>query len=164
MVSEAKSIRLLIATVKREWAIAQERATVVAAMCPVLRNGAQPQDLGWTALQLHYWYIACERIFERLAVAFDTRIAWSEGYHAELLQQMALDIPGIRPPVLQDSTAKALDEYRAFHHLVRTLYDGSFDQERVRALAERLPRVSQMVSQDWQTFEQAMWALHGLVR
>lgn len=160
MKDETKSLRLLIAEVNREWAMAEERATTLAMLLPSLREASPREaEVGWAALQLHYWYTACERMFEHITTAFDTPVPRSERYHADLLHQMSLDIPGIRPPVLRPVTVQALDEYRAFRHLVRNLYAGTFDPDRVRALAEKLPQVSEMVSQDWRAFEQALWRM-----
>ncbi|MBI3950814.1 MAG: nucleotidyltransferase domain-containing protein [Acidobacteria bacterium] len=160
MGNETKSFRLLIAEARREWAIVEERATTLAALLPSLREvSPREADVGWAALQLHYWYTACERIFEHIATAFDTPVERSDRYHTDLLRQMSLDIPDVRPPILQPATVQALDEYRAFRHLVRDLYAGTFDPERVRVVVEKLPQVSEMVSQDWQAFEQVLWRM-----
>jgi predicted nucleotidyltransferase len=156
---DTQSLRLLIAEVTREWAIAGERAEVVASTLPTLEASPREADIGWIALQLHYWYTACEQMFERIAVAFGTLVEQSNRYHIDLLHQMSLDIPGIRPPVLQSATVRSLDEYRAFRHLVRNLYAGTLDPEHVRRLAENLPQVSGMVLHDWEGFGEILWRM-----
>ena len=50
-----------------------------------------------------------------------------ETWHTELLRQMSLDVPDVRPPVLQAETAARLDEYRKFRHRIRNIYATNLD-------------------------------------
>ena len=56
----------------------------------------------------------------------------------ELLRQVALDLPGVRPPVIRPEIAKDLDEFRRFRHLVRNLYAEYLEPERIGQLVEQL--------------------------
>jgi hypothetical protein len=40
---------------------------------------------------------------------------------------MSLDVPDVRPPVLQTETAARLDEYRKFRHRIRNIYATNLD-------------------------------------
>ena len=66
------------------------------------------------ALNLHSFYSALERVFELIALELDGGALGGESWHIELLRQMSLDVPDVRPPVLQPDTAVRLDEYRKF--------------------------------------------------
>lgn len=59
-------------------------------------------------------------------------------WHRDLLQQMTAEIPGLRPVVLSCETAKALDEYLRFCHVVCNIYAFQLDPERVEQLTGRL--------------------------
>ena len=52
--------------------------------------------------------------------------------------QMTLDLPGLRPPIISPVVSQALDEYRRFWHVVRNVYADSLDPLRVGELVERL--------------------------
>lgn len=49
---------------------------------------------------LHDFYTGIEKILEDIAKEVDRRVPIGEGWHSELLHQMTLDIPGLRPPVM----------------------------------------------------------------
>ncbi len=74
------------------------------------------------ALNLHDFYTGLERVFEQVAVAVDRSAPSSSEWHRELLRQMAVDVPGLRPAVLSPGTLRALDEYLRFRHVVRNVY------------------------------------------
>jgi hypothetical protein len=50
---------------------------------------------------LHDFYTGIEKIFESIAKEVDHRLPMGEEWHSELLHQMTLDIPGLRPQVIQ---------------------------------------------------------------
>ncbi len=62
-------------------------------------------------------------------------------WHQMLLEQMATEIPRVRPAVISDETRAALDEYRGFRHIVRNVYTFKFDPMKVQRLIEEAPRV-----------------------
>ena len=66
---------------------------------------------------LHDFYTGIEKIFENVAKEIDQRVPMGEEWHSELLHQMTLDIPGLRPPVITAHTEKKLREYLGFRHL-----------------------------------------------
>ena len=76
----------------------------------------------------------------------------SSAWHRELLQQMMLDVPGVRPPLLQNSTAKLLEEFLGFRHVVRNLYTWELEPEKVARLVALLPETVQAVERDLEEF------------
>ena len=82
----------------------------------------QDAYLNSVALNLHGFYSGLERIFELIAQELDGGVVGGDAWHTELLRQMALDVPDVRPPVLQMVTADQLDEYRKFRHRIRNAW------------------------------------------
>ena len=62
-----------------------------------------PQDadlfLDSASLNLHDIYSALERLFRQIAATVDGTIPTSSDWHRDLLGQMGLDLPKVRPPV-----------------------------------------------------------------
>jgi hypothetical protein len=90
---------------------------------------------------LHDFYTGIEKIFESIAKEIDNRIPMGEEWHSELLRQMTLDIPGLRPPVITASTEKKLREYLGFRHLFRKRYGFELDWQKLKKLLLGLPQI-----------------------
>jgi hypothetical protein len=69
-----------------------------------------PQDMDLyidsASLNLHDVYSGLERVFKQIAATVDGNVPSSPEWHRELLEQMGLDLPQVRPPVLSDSTLR----------------------------------------------------------
>ncbi len=94
----------------------------------------RPEEVDSLGYQLHNLYGAFEQVFEVVARFFENRVA-AANYHAGLLKRMQLNIPGVRPALLSESTAADLDELRRFRHLFRHAYSADLDPDKVRRLA-----------------------------
>ena len=81
------------------------------------------------------------RGFEVIAAIVDGAIPQGANWHQVLLQQMASEIPGVRPAVISEKLRDSLDEYRGFRHVVRHVYTFSFDRFKVQELVEEAPAV-----------------------
>jgi hypothetical protein len=90
------------------------------------------------ALSLHDFYVGLERVFQHVASQVDRGVPSGHDSHRELLHQMTLEIPEIRPALLSSRTATALDEYLRFRHIVRNVYAFQFDDQRIQGLVQRL--------------------------
>jgi hypothetical protein len=90
------------------------------------------------ALKLHNFYTGCERIFQKIADDINGGVPASMDWHKRLLKSMSLEIEKIRPPVISKDTAKALEEYLAFRHVVRNIYGFEIDSERLARLIDKL--------------------------
>jgi hypothetical protein len=118
------------------------------------RNHPEDQDLyvDSAALSLHDFYSGLERIFQQIASAVDGSLPSSSEWHRELLIQMNLDLPDVRPPVLSNEITKDLDEYLRFRHVVRNVYAFSFDQERIGRLVDRAQPMFESVRKELLAF------------
>ncbi len=108
------------------------------------RRGQQAADdiyLDSVALNLHGFYAGLERLFELVATRIDDHLPQGANWHQLLLQQMAKEVPGVRPAVISTRTREALEDYRGFRHVVRNVYTFQFDAAKVRRLVEELPAV-----------------------
>jgi hypothetical protein len=97
--------------------------------------------LDGVALNLHSFYGGLERLFELIATAVDGNLPQGANWHRVLLEQMAMEMPDVRPAVISEMTCEALDEYRGFRHIVRHVYTFEFDAAKMQRLVEGAPTV-----------------------
>lgn len=90
------------------------------------------------ALNLHGFYSSVERIFERIAITIDDIVPSGANWHQELLNQMTIEVPGIRPAVISSEVKDQLEEYRGFRHIVRNVYAYHFNPEKIENLVAGL--------------------------
>ena len=106
------------------------------------------------AYDLHGFYTGLERIFKSVANTIDDKIPEGENWHKDLLEQMALDIAGLRPAVLSQDTRDLLDEFMRFRHRIRNIYSFNLIPDRVETLVEKLPTVLNKTKEDLTAFIQ----------
>lgn len=99
-----------------------------------------------TALKLHNFYTACERIFERIAGVLNGAVPQTQDWHLRLLRTMSLDIPELRPRVITEELAERLIDYLRFRHLVRNVYGFSLEEGRMEGLVSALPETAREVA------------------
>ncbi len=104
------------------------------------REHPEDQDLylDSAALNLHGFYSGLERIAYQIATVVDGEIPTHAEWHRDLLRQMGLDLPGVRPPIFTASTIEALDEYLRFRHVVRNVYTFSFLPDQIARLVQQV--------------------------
>jgi hypothetical protein len=99
---------------------------VTQATGAIDRAAQQPQDqnyfLAAAAFDLHAFYTGVERLLEMIACEVDGEQPTGQPWHRELLTQMALAVPDLRPAVLSSDTSTALIDYLDFRHVVRNVY------------------------------------------
>ena len=71
----------------------------------------------------------------------DRRLPLGEEWHSELLHQMTLDLPGLRPPVITAHAEKKLREYLGFRHLFRKRYGFELDWQKLKKLLLGMPQI-----------------------
>jgi hypothetical protein len=101
---------------------------------------------------LHDFYTGIEKIFENIAKEIDQRVPMGEEWHSELLHQMTLDIPGLRPPAISAATEKKLREYLGFRHLFRKRYGFELDWGKMKKLLIKIPQVLSHLEQELEIF------------
>lgn len=90
------------------------------------------------ALKLHNFYTGCERIFRLIASELNSALPSGYDWHKRLLDRMSVEREG-RPAVLTQDTARRLEEYLAFRHVVRNVYGYELDPRRVARLVADYP-------------------------
>lgn len=95
-----------------------------------------PSQFAMNALAsyLQQFYTGCERILERIAVVVDDGLPGGAYSHANLLAQMAQELPGIRPAVLHEALWLCLQDYLAFRHFFRHAYGYILEWAKLRPL------------------------------
>lgn len=104
------------------------------------------------ALSLHDFYSGMERIFHYIASGIDVSVPAGHEWHRELLKQMSVEIPKLRPVILSQESVNMLSEYLAFRHVVRNVYAFQFDPVRVERLVNGLPSVISKVKANLESF------------
>ena len=97
-------------------------------------------DVDTAVLNLHgCCSVGLERAFLVVAERIDMAVPSGASWHQELLRQMAVELPDVRPAVISEKLADELDRYRGFRHVVRNVYAYVLDARRVGELVEDLP-------------------------
>jgi hypothetical protein len=93
-------------------------------------------------------------MFEDIARTIDSSLPDGEQWHHDLLRQMTVDLPTMRPPVIQKETAVCLTEYLKFRHVVRNVYAFNFRATSLDGLVNDLHDCFEAVSTDLTNFIQ----------
>ncbi len=94
------------------------------------------EELVYVGYMLHGIYSAWESAFHRIASTFENRLDPGQ-WHAELLERMALDIPGLRPSVIGQPELLMLHKLRAFRHFFRHNYAAPMDFDEIQLVLKR---------------------------
>ena len=134
--------------------IRHERSNLARAAGAVLaRKDATDETATYAlALLLMTYYTGAERIFQRIAAVLGGLPREGARWHAQLLEDMSLDLPGVRPPVLRTATADSLQRFLGFRHVVRNLYAWTIRREEMDLLVRALPTVDADLGQDLERF------------
>jgi hypothetical protein len=110
----------------------------------LLSAGADPgltrNELLILGVNLHAYYTALETLFERVARLLDDELPAGPNWHRDLLLQMRITLPSIRPAVLDEAVIDDLDELRKFRHFFRNAYVLELDPKRTVDHGTRLVR------------------------
>ena len=101
---------------------------------------------------VHDLYAGVERILVRIAHELNGGVPQAEQWHQQLIEDMRLDIPGVRPAVIDSALAGALREYLRFRHVFRNVYGSTLDAGRLRPLEQRLPETLASFREQVQAF------------
>ncbi len=113
------------------------------------------------ALNLHGFYSGLEKIFELIARQVDQNLPDGETWHRDLLQQMAQDLPDVRPAVIGQQSMDLIDEFRRFRHLVRNVYTTHLVPEKMIGLVESLPELWPQLRAELLAFADYLEALNA---
>ena len=101
---------------------------------------------------LHDYYSTAENIFKVVAINIDKSSHQGDQWHKELLEQMMLDVPGLRVSVISTETAQKLNHYRSFRHVFRNVYGFELSFKKIKELLELLPDASMSLKKDLDNF------------
>jgi hypothetical protein len=94
----------------------------------------EPGALAQAAVALHHGYGAVESALERVARSLEGSLPTGRDWHVALLENMSLDIEGVRPRVLSDESLRLLRSLLAFRHFFRHAYAVSLEAPPLAAL------------------------------
>ncbi len=147
--------------------IAKERENLDRLLSQMSRHGIYPEvhaeSMGGFRLcdneglrivgsMLHDFYTFVENIAKTVAARVDGGIPGGDDWHRELLEQMSLPIPGLRPPLLSGDTVELLNKFRAFRHVFRNIYGFQLDAGRTLELLRDLNRTVVALNTDLDRF------------
>lgn len=143
---------VLIARLNKELTKIQTVVQTAISQANKAQNTGDLDYLQAAALSLQNFYMGVEQVFEEIAKQVDEFLPAGASSHRELLEQMALEIPKVRPPVIQANTLEQLNEYRGFRHVVIHRYGFELYPERIQELVESLPVCFNDLTKDIQAF------------
>jgi len=65
-------------------------------------------------------------------------VPFGANWHRELLNQMSIEIPGVRPAVISEGLRENLEGYLGFRHVVRNVYTYHLNPEKLEALVTQV--------------------------
>jgi hypothetical protein len=112
---------------------------------------------------LDTFYTGVERALERTARTFQS-LPDGPNWHRVLLDESALDVPCVRPPVLSPGSAEAVGRYLSFRHRFRNLYLFDLDQGQMQPLVTAAGATAAAVCQDLAKFADQLDAMATAIR
>ncbi|MBI3949198.1 MAG: hypothetical protein HY314_01905 [Acidobacteria bacterium] len=152
MMPNSNALRALAAELAMSRAMIDDKATLVSARRQEAQQSSAEAHIIALAYEVHNFYGLCEQTFERIRSVFAVPVSRPDRYHEELLNQMALDIPEVRPAVISTEFKQRLDEFRRFHHVFRHAYVAQFDRQRVLELAGLVAPMAQAITEALEQF------------
>lgn len=122
-------------------ALAARAAEIDTLRCALQSPQGLPRaELFLLAVNLHGYYTALEKLLERVARLLDEAVPAGPAWHVDLLSQMCVAVPSIRPAALPRAALDDLHELRKFRHFFRNAYVLDLDPSRVHAVADVVKR------------------------
>ncbi len=101
------------------------------------------------------YYTALETIFLRISQYFENHLAPS-AWHKELLHKMMLEIPGVRPRVISDTSHRDLGELLKFRHFTRYYFELDYDWDKLRFLIKKFKDLQSPLRKELEAFAAAL--------
>lgn len=90
---------------------------------------------------LHDFYTGIEKVFKKISISIDENLPSDIEWHSNLLNQMSLEIPGIRKQVINDNLKEKLYDYLRFRHIFRNVYGSKLNWEKMEHLIKGIDDV-----------------------
>ena len=101
---------------------------------------------------LHDFYTGVERVFVRLAEEINGGVPRGDQWHRQLVQDMSIAIPDVRPAVISPELAEKLGEFLRFRHVFRNVYGFVLRADRLESLQQQMPDVLERFVNEMRTF------------
>ena len=105
------------------------------------------------AFYVQNFYTGVERVFALIAKQMDGVTPSSADWHIQLLGQLLVPVPNVRPAIISQDTYEQLNEFRGFRHVSRNLYAYDLDHQRIIDLANKLIGCHQIFMEDMKKFD-----------
>ncbi|MCK5008064.1 MAG: hypothetical protein KAR73_11795 [Spirochaetales bacterium] len=115
------------------------------------------------ALNLHGFYNGIERVLELIAVDLDGATLGGDVWHTELLRQVELEVPSLRPAVISSETRRRLDECRRFRHRLRNIYAANLNASQLEGLVSQLMSTWEILKAEFVAFADYLDSLSDVV-
>jgi hypothetical protein len=120
------------------------------------RLAAAPSDraaLVFAAFALHGWYTGFEAIAERVARQLDGSIPMGDRWHRDLLSQISVEVPGVRPAVVPRALISDLAALLGFRQFFRHSYGVDLEFARLDLERSRLQRILPTIAASLDAFD-----------
>lgn len=118
------------------------------------KHGTNEIFVDFAAVNLQAYYTGIERIFRTIAEKIDDSIPESERWHKDLLDQVAIEVPQMRPSVISKSMRDELFDYLAFRHVIRNVYPFDINAKKVEELLDKLQHVHEQLTRELEAFRE----------
>lgn len=105
------------------------------------------------AMSLQHFYTALETAFERVVKELDGEVSDGEHWYFDLLEEVCIDIEGIRPAFISSDIKNELDRLRRFRHIVRHGYEYELDWSQIQPLIKSLDKIIPVLKSDVKGFK-----------
>lgn len=137
------ALQRLRAEISSDWEAFAQRADELAG---IDLDNVEAAGFSQAALALHHAYSAVESILERVARQVEGSVPIGSDWHKSLLDAAALELEGIRPPLLGRDTVRALHELRAFRHFLRHAYSVELEPAELRRHQATVKKMRQILA------------------
>lgn len=142
-------LSLLLDELRQDWAAVAEHARELSDLRADWAAVASDRlRVVMSCVLVHGWYTGLEMIFERVARRLDQDVPRGEQSHKELLHQMTIELPGLRPAVISDQAEVELRQVLKFRHFFRHAYAVPYDPAKVLAEVDRVVRLHASLERD----------------
>lgn len=144
---EAAKLRRLSAELRVETSRVGRTVAEAESAAEVLRTNPTRLAVYGSAALLETFYTGVEKSLLRVAAVLED-VPEGPGWHRELLERMAIDVPKVRPAVLTEDAARKLEHYLAFRHRFRNLYLFDLRSDLIESLLEEISTAWKQVETD----------------
>lgn len=118
------------------------------------KHGGNEIFIEFAAMNLQSYYTGLERILRKVATKIDGSIPEGDRWHKDLLDQVSIEIPQVRPAVISKSLRDELIDYLAFRHVIRNVYPFDINVQKVEELLDKLSAAHQHLTNEIEVFRE----------